>query len=83
MFREGFNADEGVAKNEFKAFKQSITEPCSKPRGRLVMYLQSSDKIFFMSVNSPGIPEVVGSGNSVKHCTVIIGHQENRRYSEN
>jgi hypothetical protein len=40
------------------------------------MQLQTSDKIFFRSVNARGIPAGVGAGNAGNACTVIIGHKE-------
>jgi hypothetical protein len=54
--------------------RPSITEPWPRYR-RLTMHL-SSDRIFFRSVNSRGIPEGVGAGNAGKHCTVILGHKK-------
>jgi hypothetical protein len=40
------------------------------------MYLEPSDKIFFRSVNSRGIPAGVGTGNAGRPCTVITEHKE-------
>jgi hypothetical protein len=51
-------------------------EPWPKQYRKLTMQLDSSDKIFFRSVNARGIPAGVGAVNAGMPCTVIIGHKE-------
>ena len=38
-----------------------------------------NNKVYFRMVNERCNPEIVGSGNAGKHCTVIIGHKEVER----
>ena len=56
--------------------RPGITEQWPKHRGNIVMSLDPLDKVYFRMVNERCNPEIVGSGNAGKHCTVIIGHKE-------
>jgi hypothetical protein len=45
-------------------------------RGRLKMYLEPTDRIYFRKVTDNGTPESVGGGNAGKSCIAIMGIKE-------
>ena len=51
-------------------------EPWPKQYRKMTMQLNPSDRIFFRSVNTRGIPAGVGAVNAGKGCIVILGHKE-------
>jgi hypothetical protein len=41
--------------------------------GRLKMYLEPSDRVYYKKINYNGNPESLGTGNAGKNCIAIIG----------
>jgi hypothetical protein len=44
--------------------------------GRLKMYLEPSDRVYYRKINYNGNPESLGTGNEGKTCIAIIGIKE-------